>query len=64
MNKSKGVKAFMDQMPAIKANISDDLDKRFRDAIYNVKGMKRGHIQEAVQEAIEMWISAKERKGG
>jgi hypothetical protein len=38
--------------------VNDDLDKRFRDAVYKVKGMKRGNIKEAFEEAMELWIQS------
>lgn len=36
--------------------IKDDLDKKFREAIFKSKGMYRGNITEAIEEAIELWI--------
>ena len=36
--------------------IQDDLDKKFREAIFKSKGMYRGNITEAIEEAIELWI--------
>jgi len=61
MNKNKGAKGLMNQMGALKVNLPDDLDSRFRTTIFKSKGMKKGNIQEAVQEAIEMWVSTKEK---
>jgi len=37
--------------------IQDKLDKRFREAIFKSKGMYRGNITEAIEEAIELWIT-------
>ena len=39
--------------------LDNDLERRFRDAIYKTKGMKRGNIQSAIEEAITMWIQEK-----
>ena len=36
--------------------IDEELDKRFREAIFKVKGMKKGNINKAIKEAIELWI--------
>lgn len=36
--------------------LKDDLDKRFREAVFKSKGMYRGNITEAIEEAIELWI--------
>jgi len=40
--------------------IKDDLDERFREAVFKSKGMHRGNITEAVEEAIELWIREQE----
>jgi len=40
--------------------LPDDLEEKFRKAIYEKKGMKKGNISEALEEAIEIWI--KEQK--
>ncbi len=39
--------------------ISDELEKKFKDEIFKDKGMKRGNIQDAVEEAISLWIKKK-----
>ncbi len=39
--------------------LNDELEMRFREAIYKSKGVKRGNIQAAIEEAIEMWIKEK-----
>ena len=36
--------------------IEDDLDKKFREAVFKSKGMHRGNITEAIEEAIQCWI--------
>jgi len=42
--------------------LKDDLEERFREAIFKSKGMKRGNIQLAIEEAIEMWIKEMRKK--
>lgn len=37
--------------------IKDELDEEFREAVFKKKGMHRGNIKEAIEEAIEMWIN-------
>ncbi len=37
-------------------------DQRFREAVFKKKGMKKGNISEATQEAILMWMSAQHSK--
>ncbi|MDQ1280081.1 MAG: hypothetical protein QG670_1343 [Thermoproteota archaeon] len=42
--------------------LNDELEQRFRDAIYKSKGMKRGNIQSAIEEAVEQWIEKQEKR--
>lgn len=49
-------------MGSIKVILPENLEKEFRDVIYMSKGMKRGNITEAVQEAIVMWIEVEKEK--
>jgi transketolase len=41
--------------------LSDDIEKRFRSAVFEYKGMKNGNISKAVEEAIELWLQDKSR---
>lgn len=41
--------------------IDENLDTRFREAIFKSKGMYRGNITEAIEEAIELWIKEETR---
>ena len=45
--------------------LDDKIEERFRKAVFDNKGMKKGNISEALEEAIEEWIlqHAKSRKG-
>jgi hypothetical protein len=36
--------------------IDDKLDEKFREAVFKAKGLHRGVITEAVEEAMELWI--------
>ncbi|MGA1975492.1 MAG: hypothetical protein ABSG92_07635 [Conexivisphaerales archaeon] len=40
--------------------LSDELDERFRKAVVERKGLHKGVLKEAFEEAIELWI--KEQK--
>lgn len=42
--------------------IEDDLDERFRETVFKTKGMHRGNITEAIEEALEMWIRERNEK--
>ena len=37
--------------------VSEELDVRFRQAVFASKGMYRGNITEALEEAMNLWIS-------
>jgi len=37
--------------------IRDDLEERFREAVYKRYGMKKGNLTKALEEALELWIS-------
>lgn len=38
--------------------IPDDLDDKFRNAVFKCKGMRKGNITEAIEEALEQWIQS------
>ncbi|MDG6983555.1 MAG: hypothetical protein JRN28_03280 [Nitrososphaerota archaeon] len=42
--------------------LDDELDERFRKTIANAKGLHKGVIKEAFEEAVEAWIK-KNQKG-
>lgn len=42
--------------------IDDNLDERFREAVFKSKGMHRGNITEAIEEAIDLWINEKTKE--
>lgn len=48
-------------MGRIDVILPDDLEKRLREAVYRRKGMKRGNLKEAINEAIVLWIGVGER---
>jgi len=45
--------------------IDDKLEERFRKAIADTKGLRKGNISEALEEAIDLWIleQANKRRG-
>jgi hypothetical protein len=53
-------------MPRGKARIDvylpADREKRFKEEVFKRKGMKKGNISEAVEEAIILWISTEPSK--
>jgi len=42
--------------------IKDDLDEKFRETVFKKKGMHKGNITEAIEEAIECWIEKQQEK--
>ncbi len=38
--------------------LDDELEVKFREAVFKRKGMKKGNISEALAEAINEWIDA------
>ena len=52
----------MSEMGNIKVILPDDLEKEFREEIFKSKGMKRGNITEAIEEAVSMWIEAERKR--
>ncbi len=50
-------------MGKINLDLDDKIDKKFRDAVYKKKGMKKGNLTEAVEEAMLLWVNASHEKG-
>lgn len=43
-------------MGRIDVILPDDLEQEFREEVFKQKGMKRGNLTLAIQEAIRLWI--------
>jgi len=41
--------------------IADKTEDRFRKAIADTKGLRKGNISEALEEAIDLWIRAQNK---
>jgi len=39
--------------------LKDELEQEFRKVVFERKGMKKGNISEALEEAIKCWIKQK-----
>jgi predicted DNA-binding protein len=48
-------------MGTLGLKIPDELEERFRRAVFESKGMKKGNITESLEEAIELWIDEVEK---
>lgn len=44
-------------MGKLNLKIKDDLDEKFRAAVFKKKGLKKGNLKEAVEEAMLLWIN-------
>lgn len=42
--------------------IDDELDEKFRKAVFETKGMHKGNLTEAMEEAMELWMKKQENK--
>lgn len=42
--------------------IDDELDERFRRAVFETKGMHKGNLTEALEEAMNCWIKEQMQK--
>jgi len=49
-------------MGAIKVILSDELEEKFRNEVFKSKGMKKGNITIAIEEAINKWIEDQQQK--
>ncbi|MCL4412432.1 MAG: hypothetical protein M1526_03655 [Candidatus Thermoplasmatota archaeon] len=37
--------------------LPDELEKKFRETVFRRKGLKRGNMKEAIEEAVQLWVS-------
>lgn len=49
-------------MGVITVKIDDEVEKRFRKAVIDVYGSKRGVLGKAIEEAIKLWLSKYEKQ--
>ncbi len=42
--------------------VDEELEKKFKEAVFKDKGMKRGNISLSLEEALEMWIKEKSKR--
>jgi hypothetical protein len=55
------VSSYIYDMGKMNVVVSDKTEDRFRKAIADYKGFKKGNLSEALEEAIDLWIHAKMR---
>ena len=49
-------------MGGIKVNLPDKLEEEFREEVFKSKGMKKGNLSIAIEEAIKIWVDAQRQK--
>lgn len=49
-------------MGKVNLTISDELEKEFREVAYKEKGMKKGFLTDATEEAIRVWLDYVKKK--
>ena len=49
-------------MGAIKVILPEILEEQFRTEVFKSKGMKKGNITAAIEEAVKMWIESEQKK--
>ena len=47
-------------MGKLNVKVKDDVDTKFREEVFKRKGMKKGNITEALEEAMLLWISTED----
>jgi hypothetical protein len=50
-------------MGKLTIEISEELEQKFRKAVADTKGFKKGNLGIAVEEALEDWIKMQTKKG-
>jgi hypothetical protein len=50
-------------MGRLNVAIEDEVETKFREAVFKRKGMKKGNLTQSLEEAMLMWISAPEEDG-
>jgi hypothetical protein len=46
-------------MGKILVALDDELERRFREAVFRRYGMKKGNLTTAISEAIDLWLKSK-----
>jgi hypothetical protein len=44
-------------MGKLNVNLRKEIDERFRKEVFSRKGMKKGNLKEALEEAMLLWIN-------
>ena len=47
-------------MSKLNIKVRKEIDEKFREEVFNRKGMKKGNLTEAVEEAMLLWVNVLE----
>lgn len=50
-------------MGKLNISIRDEIEDRFRARVFKRKGMKKGNLKKAIEEAMTLWISTEPKNG-
>lgn len=50
-------------MGKLNLSVKDEVEVKFREEIFKRKGMKKGNLKQAVEEAMLLWIEAPTEDG-
>jgi hypothetical protein len=45
-------------MGRLNLTVKDEVETRFREAVFKKRGMKKGNLTQSIEEAMLMWIDA------
>ena len=48
-------------MGRIDVILTDDFEKKFREEVFKRYGMKKGNLTDAIQDALELWMTKKKK---
>lgn len=46
------------KMGKLNVKVREEIDKKFREEVFRRKGMRKGNITEAIEEAMLLWINS------
>lgn len=49
-------------MGKLNVKIKEEIDKKFREEVFKRKGMRKGNITEAIEEAMLLWINTSPKR--
>ncbi len=52
-----------DKMGKLNVKVQDSVDDRFREEVFKRKGMKKGNLTKAIEEAMLLWIEVPTENG-